>query len=1368
MIKRFTLAVFFVFAAIISNAQIWVPLFKSGETGLGKIVFQDKDTGYALSSNKVLRTTDAGKTWNRILSSYKDFGDIFFADKFKGCIVGENDLVLITSDGGVNWQLKRTGNSDDDFTTVYLKGDTLFVLGPDDISTNKFSVYMNISYDRGNSWSRKSTGSNQSLRKIYAYNKDFGLVTAAVLGVFRTTNGWNNYSTINSTPSTVVADMAVIKDSVIIIVGNGGRIARSNDYGQNFNVVTSPTKESLGGVDFCNDTFGMISGFNGTILITRDAGLSWTLMTIDTKFNFYDIDVINPYFAWAVCSSPADSVDIFKFGSKELFDDEINFISGSVSADLDNNCIEDNEQRGPSGVLVKATPGPYYSYTEKNGNYQIVLPDTGLFNVECILPKKYLFGSGQCNTSYNGIYFSAFEQESNGNNFLFDTDTSVNLEIKVASARKRRCAQNNITLTYKNIGYRNADSVHIKFVYPKELISINATSKKAQHYPGELIFDLGLLKPNEEGEITIIDSVFCNERVRNKTVCVSAIITPKIFVKNNNWDTSSINTKIECKNDSIAVIKIINKGQEMKDSAVLKFYLDDDLTGELNYKIGKADSLRFEVYKKNKTAVVVGDISKHHPSQRTFMIWKEACGKDSLVAQINQVTKFAMQSLPSFESQICVPISDSYDPNDLTVIPAGIKAEHFIENNNRLNYNIRFQNTGNDTAYNIYILDTLPFVLNEATIEFTGSSHQYKTKLLGDNGKTILRIDFKDIFLVDSFTNEPESNGWISFDILPKEKLSHGKRIENFVDIYFDFNSPIRTNTVFVTIHDTIIKPLSENVFVNCTSRFIKKPENRIMCHILIDTISIAFEGKNKPWIYSLDSNLTVVKLNDTTYELTANQIGNYKLFSILEDCDLWLKDSANYLFTQTPSASLKDSLYCNKANELLVTNCTDCLFLWSDGSKQSQLMVDTTGYYSVILSNTCGMYRDSVYIEFDRTPPLNLGVDTGFCNQLGYQVCLDSNTSDAFIIWEDNSRYFKRFFQTAGTYSAALHNRCGVTFDTLHIKAYVKPVPDFELDGICNIKNTVFKNLTINSSLGQLQYAWNFNNEGSSFIENGVFSFIKDGLKTISLIATIVNNCSDSISKSILVENKINPNFTVGDVCEGDSSLFINSTVSIDTAVEYTWRFGDGKTAKGLNAKHLYPIKGASISYLATLVAKISSDCTDSFTRITSINALPDATFNMTSTLRTYKFTPVETFGDSKYNWDFGDGTSSIQIFPTHTFNMDTSNWKYIICLSIQNISSCKNETCQVLAPSVNVANNSSQFYALIYPNPVKEILQIDLSKSDQYHLEIVDVHSRRILQADFIGNKWNGTLSELAKGVYWIKISNNSGEMIVNKVFK
>lgn len=90
-------------------------------------------------------------------------------------------------------------------------------------------------------------------------------------------------------------------------------------------------------------------------------------------------------------------------------------------------------------------------------------------------------------------------------------------------------------------------------------------------------------------------------------------------------------------------------------------------------------------------------------------------------------------------------IRAGYDPNDISVSPAGK-----ILNGTELEYTIHFENTGNDTAHNIFVLDTLAEYLDPATFEIVGASHTMFVCKQRYGSRTIVKFDFPNIMLPDS------------------------------------------------------------------------------------------------------------------------------------------------------------------------------------------------------------------------------------------------------------------------------------------------------------------------------------------------------------------------------------------------------------------------------------------------------------------------------------------------------------------------------------------------------------------------------------------------------------------------------------------
>ena len=144
----------------------------------------------------------------------------------------------------------------------------------------------------------------------------------------------------------------------------------------------------------------------------------------------------------------------------------------------------------------------------------------------------------------------------------------------------------------------------------------------------------------------------------------------------------------------------------------------------------------------------------------------------------------------------------SYDPNEKLATPELTTTQ--VANGDYINYTINFQNTGNDTAYNIVVADTLSNLLQTNNMEMIATSHNCNT--IVQNG--IIYFEFRNILLPDSFSNFNGSHGFVSFRIKTVNTLIAGDSITNKASIYFDYNNPVLTNTAVTNIVNTTTLPL--------------------------------------------------------------------------------------------------------------------------------------------------------------------------------------------------------------------------------------------------------------------------------------------------------------------------------------------------------------------------------------------------------------------------------------------------------------------------------------------------------------------------------------------------------------------------------
>lgn len=146
----------------------------------------------------------------------------------------------------------------------------------------------------------------------------------------------------------------------------------------------------------------------------------------------------------------------------------------------------------------------------------------------------------------------------------------------------------------------------------------------------------------------------------------------------------------------------------------------------------------------------------------------------------------------------CQPNIGSFDPNDIRAFVNDTIWEGDISPNTDIEYQVRFENTGTDTAFNIVIIDTLPPTLDPGTLRMGTASHPCSWEITEGQ---LLKIKFADIHLPHSSINPEGSQGFVQFRLSQKKNLPGGTKILSRAAIFFDFNEAIVTN-----LHELVVK----------------------------------------------------------------------------------------------------------------------------------------------------------------------------------------------------------------------------------------------------------------------------------------------------------------------------------------------------------------------------------------------------------------------------------------------------------------------------------------------------------------------------------------------------------------------------------
>ncbi len=479
-------------------------------------------------------------------------------------------------------------------------------------------------------------------------------------------------------------------------------------------------------------------------------------------------------------------------------------IQGNVYADLNNNCNPDSLEFDLENWIVVAADSngqTYYDNTDSSGNYSIDA-EYGTYNVSLAVPNPY----------WDTLCLSSANVTLNTPHQIDTVDFPVSamvpcplLDVDISASFLRLCFPSYYMVHYCNSGMVAAQNAYVQ-VQLDTFITYNSSLIPAVNLGNNLYqFNIGTVEPGDCGYFYLNVTVDCDTNLAGITHCTEAHIYPD-SVCNNAWSGANLNLNVNCLGDSVQFL-ISNSGGNMLASRTYDIFEDNVMMRTGSYNLGSGQSETIYVTTQNGSSYRI--VARQDPNfppllgDTLIALAIEACGLDSSGNfSTGFVTQYSTFTGSPFYDIDCQPNIGSYDPNDKLAYPTGYGPEHYIYDYTDLEYYIRFQNTGTDTAFRVVILDTISSFLDLASIMPKASSHPYTYEIMG-NG--VIRFTFDNIMLPDSNVNEPASHGFVKYSIEQMPGNPVGTVINNTAHIYFDFNAPVATNTTFHEIGENFV-----------------------------------------------------------------------------------------------------------------------------------------------------------------------------------------------------------------------------------------------------------------------------------------------------------------------------------------------------------------------------------------------------------------------------------------------------------------------------------------------------------------------------------------------------------------------------------
>jgi len=566
-----------------------------------------------------------------------------------------------------------------------------------------------------------------------------------------------------------------------------------------------------------------------------------------------------------------------------------NYITGNIFIDNNNNCIQNANERGIPNYSLKASNNLYTSFntSQTNGKYYLTVADTGLYNIELLPNSSYPYYSvSNCNS-----YSVHLRDSIDTANFAFKPSILCPINtVNVSTTTPFRIGRpQTYSVNYCNNGTILSLNTYIT-IKLDSLLDFNSSTIPYTILPNHTYhFNIGNLDYLTCGNFSFVATPRIGAVQLHQTLCTEAHIYPDTICTTPNYTGSYIVASAQCLGDSVE-LKLENRGGDMQ---VRKRYIvieDQVMRINHDYQLPRNGTVIEKMPADfGRTYRIIAEQEDNLPlsyGDKFATAAIEACRQSSADNfSTDYFTQFPNYDGEPFRAMSCNVITSSYDPNDKVASPVGYTAQHYIEKNTQIDYQINFQNTGNDTAFKVVIVDTISPTLDINSIQLGVASHTYQFQRTDSN---VVQFVFDNILLVDSFRNEAKSHGFIKFKIQQKLNNANGTKIYNKADIYFDYNAPIITNQTYHTVGQNFV---TVNLITAIKNPKYNVKEVKVFPNPFRDKTQIIVEAEQLKNPVLLLMNIegkvikTILSNNNNTFDIYREDLTNgLYLFKIMQD----------------------------------------------------------------------------------------------------------------------------------------------------------------------------------------------------------------------------------------------------------------------------------------------------------------------------------------------------------------------------------------------------------------------------------------------------------------------------------------------------
>ncbi|MEO8148100.1 MAG: T9SS type A sorting domain-containing protein [Bacteroidia bacterium] len=398
-----------------------------------------------------------------------------------------------------------------------------------------------------------------------------------------------------------------------------------------------------------------------------------------------------------------------------------------------------------------------------------------------------------------------------------------------------------------------------------------------------------------------------------------------------------------------------------------------------------------------------------------------------------------------------------------------------------------------------------------------------------------------------------------------------------------------------------------------------------------------------------------------TTYTVTVTEISTGKTAT------------ANFLITVNPLPTATvtangATTFCSGNNVTLNAGAGFNSYLWSTGATTQTILVNQTGNFSVIVtnSNNCSATSAATSLTVNPLPTANITANgaTTFC--VGNNVMLGAGAGFNSYLWSNGATIQTVSINQTGNYSVIVTNANNCSATSAATSVTVNPLPTANITANGATTFCAGNNIMLDAGAGFNSYSWSNGATTQTISINQTGSY--------SVIITNANNCSASSAATSVTVNTL-PIATI--TPNGTTTFCLGNNVMLDAGAGFnSYLWSTGATTQSISVNQ-------TGNYSVTVTNANNCSAASAATSVT-VNPLPTAniTANGATTFCKGDILTLDAgVGFNSYQWSNGATSQSIAVTLSGTFTVTVTNANNCLATSTPTVVTVKSLPTATLA---------------------------------------------------------------------------------------